>query len=79
MCAGTILCLLRSKWMNQFKQITGLAILLCASQAAAHSDPDTELFVASYGVDGGDCQDAGASALDPILSGRKAAEIHHAK
>ena len=46
--------------MNQLKHLIGLAILFCALQAAAHSDPDTELFVASYGVDTGDCQDVEA-------------------
>lgn len=37
-----------------------LCCLQVSSQAHAHSDPDTTLFVASYGVDHGNCQDSAA-------------------
>ena len=44
--------------MNQLKQLTALALLFCAAQAAAHGDPDAILFVAPYGADQGDCKDS---------------------
>ena len=46
--------------MKQLKYLIGVSLFLCGLQAAAHSDPDTALFVAPYGVDRGNCRDSQA-------------------
>jgi choice-of-anchor B domain-containing protein len=46
--------------MNQSIRLIAIALLFYGTFAAAHGDPETALFVAPYGVDGGDCQDPAA-------------------